>query len=418
MCCTQWLKLHYPVLAVHLATFCTFLPMSCIVYTEPITGQIYLRWDEAHPITGVTNITGSVNYRDELFKTTLTKICFYVWTVELFISLTVVWYHLVTPHHPKFYVTRANRILIRLHIFGGTTAILGFWLGAYCNLKLLCFLAAISGITFHLSSTIWQTRHLHGQREISIPGYFVFTYLLTQAYVDLFLYDFNFNTVFSTAMLLNVYGLVRFWYVLSLKLGVQCSYDRTILFAAFTNLVFVLGILSAVAVLAGIYVWNFWFNILKPMPRYVLQIERGYNDTIPDVLEQKRGITFNEELERQLKSEPNKKEAIAKALWNIIASKNSGIDLQDVETLFQSWGMPDAIPAAKVYFHIVDTDDSNSIEYNEFKVGFKELIENIYVKGEYEELHAKRRKRNPLIRLSSIRHSFSSIKRSARSTEL
>jgi len=388
----QWLKLHYPVLAVHMATFCTFLPVSCVLYTEPITGQMYLRWDEALPITGVTDIAGSVNYRDELFKNTMTKICFGVWTFELMVSLTVVYFHIVVPHHPKFSVTIANSISIVLHMIGGTTAILGFYIGALSNLKLPCFFAAISGISLHLFTTIWQTRHLHGMREISIPGYFVFTYLLAQSYVDLFLYDFNFNTVFSTAILLNSYGLVRFWYYLSLKLGVECSYDRTILFAAFTNLVFVLGVFSALAVLGGIYVWNVWFNILKPMPRYVLQIERGYNDSVPDTLERKHGINFHDELNRQAKLVPDKKEAITKTLWMIIRGKDRVLDVHDVETLFKSWGMPDATTAAKAYFEKVDTDKSKTIDYEEFKRGFRNLVENIYIKGEYEALHVRRRR--------------------------
>jgi len=353
---------------------------------------MYLRWDEALPVTGLTDITGIVNYRDELFKTTLTTICFYVWTFETFVSLVIVRYHLVTPHHPKFYVTRANRISIMSHMVGGTLSVAGFYVGAICNWKFPCFVAAISGIILHLSTTVWQTRHLHGQREISIPGYFLFAYLLSQAYVDLFLYDFNFNTVFTTAILLNVYGLVRFWYVLSLKLGVECTYDRTLLFAAFTNLALILGIFSAVALLGGIYIWNFWFNMLKPLPRYVLQIERGYNDCVPDILEQKCGINFHEELDRQMESTTDKKEAITKALWRIIAGKDHVMELEDVQILFQSWGMPDAIPAAKKYFEKTDTDNSNAIEFDEFKVGFRELIENIYDKGEYEALHLKRKR--------------------------
>jgi len=361
---------------------------------------MYLRWDKAVPIIGVTNLLGHVNYREELLKNPMRIVCFCIWTFELMISLYVVRYHLITPHHPKFYVTRANRISIILHMIGGTLAIVGLYVGAILNLKLLCFTAAIAGIWLHLFTTIWHTRNLHGQREISIPGYFVFTYLLAQSYVDLFLYDFNFNTVFSSAILLNSYGLVRFWYAVSLKLGVECSYDRTILFAAFTNLVFVLGIFSAVAILGGIYVWNLWFNILKPLPRYVLQIERGYNDSIPDSLEQKRGVTFLEELDRQSENESNKKEAITKALWHIISGPDSKMDLHDVTLLFESWGMPDAAPAAKRYFKNADTDGSNSIEYPEFKDGFRELIENIYIKGEWEELHIKRKREPQIIRLT------------------
>jgi len=387
----QWLRLHYPVLGVHIATFCTFLPISCIVYIEPITGQLYLRWDEALPITGVTDITASVDYRSELFKTTLTTICFGVWTFETIVSLMIVRYHLVTPHHPKFYVTRANRISIISHIVGGTSAISGFYIGAIFNWKLPCFFAAVSGITLHLSTTVWQTRHLHGQREISIPGYIAFVYLLGQAYIDLFLYDFNFNTVFSAAILLNVYGLVRFWYALSRKVDVECTYDRTLLFAAFTNLVFVLGIFSAVALLCSIYIWNFWFNIFEPFPRYLLKIERGYNDSVPDVLEQKHGINFQDELDLQSKFWPDdKKKAITKALYGMISGEDSKLLLEDVITLFESWGMPDAISAAKTYFRKADTDNSNAIEYNEFEKAFQDLVDNIYIKGEYEALHIKR----------------------------
>ena len=115
-----------------------------------------------------------------------------------------------------------------------------------------------------------------------------------------------------------------------------------------------------------------------------MRVERGYWDVIPESMEKKRGITFEQELGRQMESESNQKEAIAKALWTLIVGNETQMDTKNIGDLYESWGMPDAQSAAKSTFKRVDMDKSGSIDYDEFKRGFRVLIDGIFVIGEYE----------------------------------
>jgi len=131
---------------------------------------------------------------------------------------------------------------------------------------------------------------------------------------------------------------------------------------------------------------------MKPFPKFMMRVERGYWDVIPDSLETKRGMTFEEELKRQMKSEGDKKEAIAKALWNIIVANDTTMSTSCIVELYESWAMPDAKSAAQETFKNVDVDGGGSIDYAEFKEGFKILIDGILEIGEFED-HRRQRKK-------------------------
>ena len=105
-------------------------------------------------------------------------------------------------------------------------------------------------------------------------------------------------------------------------------------------------------------------------------------------MEQKRGTTFEKELRRQRGNEEiDEKEAIAKALWIIIVGEGEEkmMEIASIKDLYESWGMPDAESAAVKTFKDYDLDKSGFIDYDEFKAGFKVIIEGIYVIGEYED---------------------------------
>ena len=127
----------------------------------------------------------------------------------------------------------------------------------------------------------------------------------------------------------------------------------------------------------------------------MMRIERGYWDVIPNDLEEKRGTTFEEELQRQMESgegKMSKKEAIAKSLWKMIVGGNDKtmMEIKDIIDLYDSWGIIDAESAAKSTFKKVDLDKNESIDYDEFKKGFVVLIDGIYIMGEYEDTYRQR----------------------------
>merc|ERR550534_213410 len=162
-----------------------------------------------------------INYREEAFSTGNRVVRFGVWTFEVLATLGVVIYHITVPHHPKFYSTRKNKISIIAHMIGGTTGILGLWIGVLTNSKQMCLVAVLFGLFLHWPSIIWQMRQLHGYREIMIPSYCGITTVLFTCYIEFFLYDGSFKSVFSLAMCLNIFAMVRVSVFLFNKVNVE-----------------------------------------------------------------------------------------------------------------------------------------------------------------------------------------------------
>jgi hypothetical protein len=333
------------------------------------------------------------DYRSEMFKDKSHICCFVVWTLQLLLNLYVIYYHLTKPHHPKFYSTWKNNVAIVVHIIGGVICVNGLYIGAVLNIKIICFVGAGAGAALHLPTIVWNNRQTHGQREMSAPSYFMVSFFLFTSYIDLVLYDANFQTVFSCAMTLNIYAMVRFYYYIAKPhiADLETSYDRTLFFAAFSNFPFAQGLFTPLYFLFGFYLWNIYFNLIQPFPKFMMRVGRGYWDVIPEAMEKKRGITFEQELGRQMESGGDKKEAIAKALWTLIVGDEKKMDTKYIGDLYESWGMPDAQSAAKSTFIRVDTDGSGFIDYDEFKKGFRVLMDGIFVVGEYQESYKERK---------------------------
>ena len=271
-------------------------------------------------------------------------------------------------------------------MIGGTTAILGFYIGTLANLKEICTLAAVFGLCLHWPSAIWQTRQLHGCQEVMVPCYTLWAWLLLQSYIDFFLYNASYQTVFACAMNMNTFAMVRLFGFLGKKANMESSYDKATLLAGLCNAPFICGPFTVLIFILAVLLWNVYFDLFQPMPRYMMRIDRGYNDTVPDMLEMKRGIKFADELQENTLRIKDKKEAIARALFRVLAGDDALMDIQEVVELYEAWGMPDAESAAFSTFKKVDKDQSGVIDYNEFKDGFKIIIQGIYLKGEYESV--------------------------------
>ena len=384
---------HFPYFLVDLSTFITLLPLSILFYYESLTNKLHLRWDA--PILGLS--LSKEDYRTEMFKDGTRICCFVVWTLQLIFNMYIIYYHLTRPHHPKFYSTFKNKFALVVHMVGGVVAVNGLYIGAILNMKEICIAGAAAGAFLHLPATVWNNRQTHGQREMSTPTYFMTSYFLLKSYVHLALYDANFQTVFSCAMTLNIYAMVRFYYFLGrpYMANIEASYDRTLFFAGFSNASIAHGMFAPLFFLFGLYLWNAYFNFIKPHPKFLMRVERGYWDVIPDTMEKKRGTTFEEELQRQIDlGETKKTEAIAKALWFMIIGDDDKdmVDVENIKELYELWGMPDAESAAQTMFKKVDSDKSGRINFKEFKIGFKILIDGIHIIGEYEDLYRQRQR--------------------------
>ena len=376
-------RTHFPLLQVNAALFLTLIPVSFVFHFESLTTEVKFRWN-SHDIKFVS--LKDEDYRQQIFVNSFNATSFGLWTFEVLVTLFVLAYHIVIPHHPKFYSTTKNSIFIIMHMIGGTVATLGFYVGVVSNLKGICFVAAIFGLFLHWPSAIWLTRQLHGKQEIMVPSYTIWVWLLLQGYVDFFLYDASYQTVFTCAMTMNTFAMVRLMGFLGRVANMEDCYNRATLLAGLCQAPFIGGSYTVLIFILAVLLWNIYFSIFKPFPRNMLRIDRGYNDTVPDMLEMKRGKKFADELQLHSETTTDKKEAIAKALFRVLAGDDNCIDIQEVIDLYHAWGMPDAEPAAYATFRRRDKDGSGAIDYNEFKVGFNMIIKGIYLKGEFESI--------------------------------
>jgi hypothetical protein len=379
----------FPLIWVDLATFTTLLPFY-IFYYASLTSTLYLRSEV--PVLGLT--LTEHDYYSKLFTDYSHMGCFIVWTFQVILNVFVIYYHVTRPHHPKFYSTTANKVSIICHMIGGIVAVNGLYFGTLLNRKEVCIIAAGAGAFLHLPTVAWNNRNTCGQREMSAPMYFMIWVILLTSYINFVLYDANFQTVFSLAMTLNIYSMVRLYAALSGPMfsNLETNYDRSLICAGFSNISFAHGMFSPLYIIVGFHLWNIYFEFIKPYPRFMMRIQRGYWDAVPNEIEEKRGISFEEELQRQMETEKDEKEAIAKALWNIIVEDEEAMDIKHICELYQSWGMPDAKSAAKSTFERVDLDKNGEIEYDEFKKGFKHIIAGIFIVGEYEDTQRKGRR--------------------------
>ena len=125
----------------------------------------------------------------------------------------------------------------------------------------------------------------------------------------------------------------------------------------------------------------------------MMRIERGYWDTVPDELEKKRGITFEDALDIETKNYPEcKREAITKALWVILAGEETLMSKECIIDLYKSWGMQNAESAAQQTFRSADLDHRGSLDYHQFKKAFHVMIDGIFLVGEFQDVHRENEK--------------------------
>ena len=377
----------FPMIWVDVSLWLTMLAVGGVFYSEPLAVTTQFRWNVPIKLLSLSN---EANYSDEMFKDTVHIAAFAFWTFQNIVTIHTVIYHLTTPAHPKFYSTFINTAAIITHMIGGTMGIAFFYIGAVLNRKDVCFLGFLGGLFLHLPTVVWQNRQTHGQRELSMASYSWMAFTLLQTYVDFIIYDAPYSSVFACGMALNVFAMVRFFGFVSTSAGIEVSYDRTLAMAAFANLPFFAGPFSSFVFCCYLALWNVYFSWIKPCPKFMMRVEHGYSDTIPEKLEKEKGTTFEKELAIQKMTEPDHKEAIAKAIWKVLAGSDGLLDVREVVVLYTAWGMPDAESAAEETFHKYDADHSGHIEYDEFRKAFDVLVTGIFIKGESEEKMAAR----------------------------
>lgn len=132
----------------------------------------------------------------------------------------------------------------------------------------------------------------------------------------------------------------------------------TVIFAGITNIPIAFGIFGSIVCLLQVYLWNILINIFMPQLRKSMNETRSVNRVFTkDYLlkknnnnlaknpEQKNINSFKEALEQFKKQKNDPIKNIANTAFNIIAGEDKIIQIEEIQELFESWGMtnpPDA----------------------------------------------------------------------------
>ena len=216
---------------------------------------------------------------------------------------------------------------------------------------------------------------------------------------------------------MNIFAWVRLFGYMQVMGDMEYdqSHDRALTAAGFVKAPFIFGMFGALIIATGICVWNYIFSLIKPFPRELLRVNRGYNTVFSKRFERRVGVTFEEVLGKYMKQtvvasgfvtddsvplgkgkveKTDEVLAVAKAAFEMcvrVSHDDNELPLDHVFTggvgpaelayLFKSWGLPDGDAAADHYFEVSDEDESGFIEFKDFVAHLGFVFNSIFVKG-------------------------------------
>lgn len=165
------------------------------------------------------------------------------------------------------------------------------------------------------------------------------TYFFVEKYIDFFLYDGSIDTIYSAAMALLVFGMVRWWSIVTKWVGMRNNIDHAVLFAGLTNCTFFGGIWYPFFLFGFLYTWNFWFKVLKPVPVEDIRVVRKRKHYLTD----SQYKEFLQELKRyEVIYRDDMYEATGHALFSVLTGNNTTVSAATLLALFEHWGIMNA----------------------------------------------------------------------------
>lgn len=351
------------------------LDYDCI-YKERAWHNLSLPWPE------------TIDYMGPVWTSLFERALFVVWTLQVLATVAVVMFHLRTPHHPKFYVGTANKISIISHIIGGSIANFGSWIGFVTGRTSIIKIASLAGIFLHAPAAFWQSRNLHGRREIMQPLYYFLDFFLLLKYIEVWFDHGSFASVIAFGYAVNMFAMVRVLFRCMLWIGMDydTSYDISLIMAVIGNLPVVLGPFGCIQLVASLFIWNVMLNVLLPGYRSLIQVNRTVGDVFPDTFRGKK-VNFKAQMKRSRKilSGADSREVVAHATHAVIAGDDGLIDIHEITELFEGWGLPDAKKVAHSVFLTADENNDGHVDYEEFKRNLWFVWSRIYAIGEAEK---------------------------------
>ena len=338
-----------------------------------------------------------IDYMAQVQTSSFNMFLFLFWTMQVVATIFVVRFHTTNPHHPKFYASRLNRIAMVCHILGGSIADFGGWVGFVLGNTTLIKIASGAGLFLHAPSAFWQARNLHGRREVMQPTYYFCNSLLVLKYAEVWFQQGSFASVVAMGYTVNIFALVRVNFATMRRTGMalETIYDLSVLLAGVTNLPIILGLTGCIQFISSLFIWNYVFGRLLPDPekRRLLQTNRTCEDVFPDTFKGKR-VDFLGTFKKFSAMHDDDRHAVAHAAFHIIAGDNNTIELDELEELLESWGLPDAKIVAKQMFSDADVNGDGAIDFSEFEKKLWFIWERLYAVGEAERTEDGHLQRN------------------------
>jgi len=277
------------------------------------------------------------------------------------------------------------------HMIGGTTAIVGFFLGILTGSKIFIAVALFAGTFLHTPTVVVQLRSTHGRREMITPLYVAVVAMLWTNYLNVVTRNADYDSVYSAAQALTLFTWVRLWGALFSKIthtDASEVHDRALIFSGFAKAPFVYGRFCGFLMILLVLFWNAVFEYLRPVPRSLLQVNRAYNDIFPDTFNEKHSFTdlVREIVRNNPKDDP--REISCRAAFIMLADDGAdddpdSVSVESLTRLLLSWGLPNARNDALGLLARSDANNDGHISYDEFKQSCWFIWQNLYMKGEY-----------------------------------
>lgn len=137
-----------------------------------------------------------------------------VGTISTVCILSVVYYHLTTPPHPKFVMNPIRKFCIRVHVIFGTlevfVSIAAIILGGMfkVDVTMMGKIQAVCAV-MHVLSAMYQTPIVFGAKAIMIPGYYYVELFHAYFAVYSWLNQNSLRAIINTYFCLNIFTYVR-----------------------------------------------------------------------------------------------------------------------------------------------------------------------------------------------------------------
>ena len=200
------------------------------------------------------------------------------------------------------------------------------------------------------------------------PTYYFCNFLLILKYAEVWFECGSFQSVVAMGYTVNIFALVRVYYNILNRAGMASDtmYDMSVILAGVTNIPIALGPTGCIQFISSLFIWNFIFGVLfSHEKRSLIQVNRTYEYVFPTKYNGKQ-VDFSGTFRKYRDIFDDDRVAVARAAFHIIAGDKNTIELEELEELFEGWGLLDTTAVAEMIFSDADLDEDGVIDFTVF----------------------------------------------------